>query len=514
MGRPDALSRQADHPKGADDNADCTLLTPEVFELRVMEAVTLEGKEATFMECIRQSDQYDDPVVKALKALDAGELCSNEWTCAEEVVLYQGRVYIPDDPQLRHDLVHAHHSTAVTRHPRRWKTLELVSQNYWWPGLSRYIAKFITGCDACNWMKTFPMQKVGKLIPNKVPDQCWQVISIDMIGELLDSKGYNAVLMVVDHLSKQIHAIPTVTSLDSAGVTQLFLEHIWHHHRLLEEVISNHRSAFISNFSCKLTALLGVKLTPSTSYHPQTNGQTEHVNQEIEAYLRVFMSHRQDNWANWLLLAEFAYNNKVHTATRRTLFELDTGQHPCLGVEPTRTSTIEAVDAFARQLDRTQEEVKAALEWAADDMKWYYDRNCQAAPEYKVGDKAWLSLQNYSSDHPMKKLDHKWAGPFTITKVISPAAIKLCLSTQEKNIHPVISISSVCPYIPDEIVECSQPLQPGPITVDNQEKYEVKEILDSRFRWGKLWYLVKFIGWSHSDNMWIPHTDIVGRIMV
>jgi len=83
-----------------------------------MEAVMLEGEEAIFMERIQQSDQYDDPVVKALKALDAGELCSNEWMHAEGVVLYRGRVYIPDDPQLRHDLVHAHHSATVARHPR------------------------------------------------------------------------------------------------------------------------------------------------------------------------------------------------------------------------------------------------------------------------------------------------------------------------------------------------------------------------------------------------------------
>src|SRR5260221_747802 len=243
MGRPDALSRRADHPRGVEDNADCTLLTPEVFKLRAMEAVMLEGEEAIFMERIRQSDQYNDLVVKALKALDAGELCSNEWMCAEEVVLYQSRVYVPDDPQLHHDLVHAHHSAAVARHPRRWKTLELVSWNYWWPGLSRYVTKFIAGCDACNQTKTFPMQKVGKLIPNKVPDRRWQVISIDMIGELLDSKGYNAILVVVDHLSKRIHAIPTVTSLDSAGVARLFLEHVWRHHGLLEEVISDRRPA-------------------------------------------------------------------------------------------------------------------------------------------------------------------------------------------------------------------------------------------------------------------------------
>src|SRR5258706_7325698 len=274
-------------------------------------------------------------------------------------------------------------------------------------------------------MKTFPMQKVGKLIPNKVPDQHWQVISIDMIGELPDSKGYNAILVVVDHLSKQIHAIPTVTSLDSAGVTQLFLEHVWRHHGLLEEVISDCRPTFVSNFSRKLAALLGVKLTPSTSYHLQTDGQMECMNQEIEAYLQVFMSHQQDDWADWLPLAEFTYNNKVHAATHQTLFELNVGQHPCLGVEPMRTSTVEAADTFTRRLDHAQEEAKAALKQAADDMKRYYDWNRQAAPEYKVGDRVWLSLQNYSLDCPMKKLDHKWAGPFLITKVVSPAAIKL-----------------------------------------------------------------------------------------
>src|SRR5258707_14389288 len=123
MGRPDALSRQADHPRGADDNMDFTLLTPEGFELRAMEAITLEGEEAIFMERIRQSAQFDDPVVKALKALDMGELHSDEWTCAEGIVLYQGKVYIPDNTQLHQDHVHAHHSATVASHPRHWKTL-------------------------------------------------------------------------------------------------------------------------------------------------------------------------------------------------------------------------------------------------------------------------------------------------------------------------------------------------------------------------------------------------------
>src|SRR5258705_11263098 len=129
---------------------------------------------------------------------------------------------------------------------------------------------------------------------------------------------------------------------------RLFLKHVWHHHGLLKEVISDFGPTFISNFSHELAALLGVKLTPPTSYHPQTDGQMEHVNQEIEAYLHVFISHQQDDWADWLLLAEFAYNNKVHAATCQTLFELDARQHLCLGVEPTKMSTVEAMDAFAR----------------------------------------------------------------------------------------------------------------------------------------------------------------------
>src|SRR5258708_2009989 len=139
-----------------------------------------------------------------------------------------------------------------------------------------------------------------------------------MIRELPDSKGYNAILMVVDCLSKRIHAIPTVTSLDSTGVARLFLEHVWCHHGLPEEVISDRGPTFMSNFSRELAALLGVKLTPSTSYHLQTDGQMECMNQEIEAYLRVFVSHQQDDWANCVPLAEFQYNNKVKMATART----------------------------------------------------------------------------------------------------------------------------------------------------------------------------------------------------
>src|SRR5258708_36933350 len=174
----------------------------------------------------------------------------------------------------------------------------------------------------------------------------------------------------------------------------------------------------------------------------------ERVNQEIEAYLRVFVSHCQDDWADWLPLAEVAYNNCIHSATRCTLFELCSGQHPRMGLEPTWSSAVEAADDFTQRMSQMQDEAKAALEHAADEMAWYYDRWRSPAPAYKVGAKVWLNAQNYMTTHPTKKLDHKWLGPFVIEKVISPAAIKLCLSPRKQGIHPVISVSNSHPYPP------------------------------------------------------------------
>ncbi len=218
---------------------------------------------------------YDDTVVKALQELGAGMLQLDERERDRDLVMYRGCIYVPKDPQLCYDIVHAHHDSVMTGHPGQWKTLELVSHNYWWPGISHYVTSYVAGCDACNWCKSFPMLKVGKLTPNQIPSHHWEVISIDTIRELLESKGYNTILMVVDRLSKRIHTIPTITMVDSAGVACLFLEHVWRHHGLLEAIISNRGSTFVSNLSRELVALLDIHLTPSTVYHLQTDRQTE-----------------------------------------------------------------------------------------------------------------------------------------------------------------------------------------------------------------------------------------------
>ena len=195
-----------------------------------------------------------------------------------------------------------------------------------------------------------------------------------------------------------------------------------------------------------------MKLTPSTSYHPQTDGQTEQVNQEIETYLRIFINHQQDDWVSWLPLAEFCYNNHIHASTHHSPFEVDSGRHPRLGTEPGQSFTTPAATNFANNLHCIQEEAKAALTLAANDMAKYYDCRHEHSPEYVVGNQVWLNLVNYDSTCPSKKLDNKWTSPF---KVISPNAVKLALSGCVHGIHPVMSAASIHQYKADVVDGCT-----------------------------------------------------------
>ena len=134
------------------------------------------------------------------------------------------------------------------------------------------LPKSVKGCDLCNRTKTFPAAPMGKLLPNRIPSRKWQVISVDLIVELPTSHGYDALLVVVDHLSKQVHVIPTTSDINSVGVARLFRDHIWRHHGLPEAIISDCGTQFVSQFVRELNKLLGIKTAAPTAYHPQTDG--------------------------------------------------------------------------------------------------------------------------------------------------------------------------------------------------------------------------------------------------
>ncbi|GLB33355.1 putative retrotransposable element tf2 155 kda protein type 1-like [Lyophyllum shimeji] len=146
---------------------------------------------------------------------------------------------------------------------------------------------------------------MGKLHPLPIPEGRWSVISVDFIVELPEAHGYDAVMVVVDFVGKRAHFIPTHTTCMALGTVNLYCKHVWKLHGLPDAFVSDSGPHFIAEFTWELYRLLGIKLSTSMAYHPQSNGQTEHVNQELEQYLWVFCNEWQDNWDDLLPEAEF-----------------------------------------------------------------------------------------------------------------------------------------------------------------------------------------------------------------
>src|SRR5882672_10509108 len=317
-------------------------------------------------------------------------------------------------------------------------------------------------------------------------------------------------MVVVDRLSKRTHVIPTISDVTAAGVAKLFRDHVWKLHGLPEEVIRDQGTQFVSNFTRSLSQLLGIRVAASTAYHLQTDSQTERVNQEVEQFLRLFVNQQQDDWYEWLAIAEFAYNDRIHASTRSSPFMMDTGQNPRLGIEPLRESRLETLNDFASRMDAATKEARSALFRAAGDMARFYDAHQREAPLYAVRDKVWLNGQNITTTCPMKKLDHKWLGLYPVEKVISWSTYRLKLPSSFGRTHPVFSVTLLQPYNADVITERVQRDPPPPVVRDGVEEYEVECILDSRIFRGKLEYLVRWKGYSIEEDEWRPSNDVKG----
>ena len=200
--------------------------------------------------------------------------------------------------------------------------------------MQREIRQYITGCDSCQRTKSHHHRPHTQLQPNEIPSQPWEIISVDLIGELPESRGFNAICVIVDRFTKQIHALPTRMELNSEGLARIYRDNVFRLHGLPRKVIHDRGPQFVSSFMKDLYRLLGIEGNPSTAYHPQTDGQTERINQEIEHYLRVFTNYHQSDWADWLALAEFSYNDHQQTSTGYSPFFLNHGHHPYKGSNP------------------------------------------------------------------------------------------------------------------------------------------------------------------------------------
>ena len=247
------------------------------------------------------------------------------------------------------------------------------------------------GCDQCQRMKNRAEMLAGKLRPNKVPERSWQHILIDFITKLPVSKDYDSILVVCDRFLKISHFVATIEKITAEELVRLFRDNIWKLHGLPESMISDRGLQFMAGLTRELNKMLGIETKLSTAYHPQTDRHIERTNQELEQYLRMYINHKQNNWSEWLVIAEFAFN-KIHTVTKLSLFKVNYERELRIGFDIRKKRKNIKTEEFVKEMHK---EAKAVLVKSHEKMKKQVDRNRKEAEEYKVGDKVLISTKNF-----------------------------------------------------------------------------------------------------------------------
>ncbi|KAI0993448.1 hypothetical protein K3495_g14736, partial [Podosphaera aphanis] len=524
-GKPDALTRKSQDLPDVNDER-CRHQSQVILKKENLErSLNLSTGSIAYNNLTSLPDLFDqgynkDPFpLKTLGLIRKGERRSSEISlseCAEinGKLTYRGKLYVPDYDPLKLRILKLHHDDPASGHPGREKTFELVSREYFWPHMRKYVTQYVRNCHTCQRSKPSNHAKFGVLRPLPIAEQPWQEVSMDFVTGLPKSEDFDAIMVVVDRLTKMRHLIPCTTTTSSSDVAKLYLRNIWKLHGLPTHITSDRGTQFTAKFWKELCKYLKIEARMSTAFHPETDGQTERFNAVMEQYLRSYVSYQQDDWAHWLPMAEFAANNQVSSSTQATPFFSNYGFHPRFTVAlKQQTSTSPNLDAknFALKMNNLHDYLRANIRSAQDQQEQAANAHRKPAPNYKIGDLVFLSAKNIRTARKSQKLDWKKLGPFPIKKVISPSAYRLSLPKSMK-IHPVFHVSLLYPAPCDPVAGQIQ-LPPPPVIVNEEEEYTVEEIYDSRItKMNGLQYLVKWM--NDNDTTWEPAVNLDDTIAV
>ena len=421
----------------------------------------------------------------------------DDLTIEDGLLHHQGHIWVPDDLELKRDVLSSCHDGPTAGHFGVQKTFELVTRTFYWPGLRKFVKRFVSTCDTCQRNKGVRHKPFGLLQPLPIPETPWSSLSMDFIVQLPESNGFTAILVIVDRFTKMAHFAPTTDNVDARGTVKLFMDNSFRHHGIPEDIVSDRGTTFTAQFTQEFMKALRVTQNLSTAFHPQTDGQTERTNATLEQYLRCFVNYQQDDWSELLPHAEFCYNNTLQDSIKSSPFYAHQGYHPRFHVDVPRAMTNpSAVYDRLSLLKTLQEDLKFYLTEAQEHQERYYNPKRQPQPDFQPGDQVWLLRQNIKTTRPADKLDVKRLGPFKILQAVNSRAFKLKLPAEMSRTHPVFHVSLLEPYQVDTIPDRFVP-EPPPIIVDGQVEYEVESISDSEIhRKQGLRYLVKWYGYA------------------
>jgi transposase InsO family protein len=325
------------------------------------------------------------------------------------------------------------------------------------------------------------------------------IVKLPPSKEPMTSTIYDSIWVVVDKLTKYAYFIPYKEASTAEEMAYAFVRIVVSQHGLPRQLITDRDKLFTSKFWTTLMRHLDIKHKLSTAFHPQTDGQTERVNQTLEQYLRCYVNHQQDDWVKWLPTAQWAYNSATSEGTSTTPFENNFGYNPTMRNGTNELGPPQALRTSA-QLKRLHKHLQDELTFLNARMTHYANKKRLKGPTLKEGDKVYLLRRNIKTKRPSDKLDWKKIGPFKIDKKLSDYNYKLQLPPNTR-IHPVFHVSL---------------LEPAPakmklavdVEIEPTQEYEVEQILGHRQKDNENFYYVKWKGYDDSENTWEPETHL------
>ena len=370
--------------------------------------------------------------------------------------------------------------------------------------MRRKVSEYIKRCNDCNRNKASRHAKYGNLQFREPPKKPWDEVTMDFIVKLPKSADpvtgheYDSILVMVDRLTKYSHFIPCSETITAPQLGCLILDRLVRYHGIPSVFITDRDKLFTSNYWKTLVAAIGIKHKLSTAFHPQTDGQTERMNQSLEAYLRHYINETQSDWVEKLPMAQVALNNNVSETTQETPFFANFGKNPNLFMEPQQGPLTEKALVTATGLKAVHDTVKDNITRSHDALIKSRHKDSKTGPLLQTGDKVYLLTKNLKTRKRSKKLDHVKVGPFLIAEKRSNLNYRLKLP-KDARIHPVFHISLLEPADPNATLQTTFHFE-----AQEDEEFEVEEILKKQ---GQR-YLVNWKGYPEEDNTWEPKKNL------